>query len=62
MGRRGGGGGGGEEEEEEEEEVGQGVLSGQNGICNMTCYIWFERILYADFDCIINVVIRSIYM
>ena len=31
-------------------------------ICNMTCYIWFERLLCANYDYIRNVVIRSIFI
>ena len=38
-------------------EVGQGVLSGTS---NLACSIWFEMVLYAEFDYIRNVLIRSI--
>ena len=34
------------------------VVSGQKVMSNMICYIWFERVLYADY--IRNVLIRSI--
>ena len=29
---------------------------------NMPCYIWFENVLYADYDYIRNVLIRPIHM
>ena len=28
----------------------------------MTCYIWFERVLYVDYDNVRNVLIKSIYV
>ena len=34
----------------------------QKVMSNMTCYLWFERVLYADYDYIRNYLIRSIYM
>ena len=29
---------------------------------NMTCYIWFQRVLYADYDYIRHILVRSTYM
>ena len=38
------------------------MLSGGKVMGNMMCYIWFEWVLYADYDYIRNVLIRSIYV